>query len=254
MMSLRQFIKGSVSIGLLWLVFYLLGDKRLIPNPASTVVTTFRLLLTGELLGHLMFSGIRLLVAIAIALIIGVSLGMAMGLSVRIRNILEPMVYFLFPVPKAAFLPLIFVFFGIGDLSKIILIALILVFQMIVSVYDATKSLDQNYFLVAKSLHLSKPLLYRKVIFPGILSSVFSALKISVGIGIAVLFFAETYATDKGLGYFIMNAWFVLDYERMISGIIMMGFLGYLLFSLIEIAMKKWLPWQYAGGQHENTH
>ena len=123
------------------------------------------------------------------------------------------------------------------------LIWLILFFQIGLAVYDAVKSIGDDIFLSAKTLKLNKSQLFRHVVLPAIMPSLLSSLKTSVGIGIAVLFFAETYATDKGLGYFIMNHWSLLNYEEMYSGIFLLGAIGYLIFRWIDYMRFRFVKW-----------
>ena len=140
-------------------------------------------------------------------------------------------------------LPVIFLLFGLGDLSKVILILLILYFQIGLAVYDAVKSIGDDIFLSAKTLRLNRFQLFRHIVLPAIMPGLLSSLKTSVGIGIAVLFFAETYATDQGLGYFIMNHWSLLNYEEMYSGILLLGIIGFFIFRCIDYLRFKLVKW-----------
>jgi len=166
-----------------------------------------------------------------------------MGLNKFCEKLLVPFMYVLFPIPKAALLPILFVLFGLGDSSKITLIWLILYFQIVIAVYDAVISIDAEVFTAAKTLSLSKRQLCRHAIFPVILPNILSALRTSVGIGIAVLFFAETYATDKGLGYFIMNHWSMLNYQEMYAGIFFLSIIGYIIFRGVDLMRVKLVKW-----------
>lgn len=234
---------GMLIVLFLWQILHFLVDPRLIPSPVSTLVTLGRLLFSGELLIHCIFSLYRLFIAVFFALVTGVLIGVSMGMNKRLEEVFAPLVYVLFPVPKAALLPVLFVLFGLGDSSKIILIWLILFFQVVLSVYDAVTSISEDIFMSSRTLRLSKRQVYIHVVLPAILPHVLSALRTSVGIGIAVLFFAETYATNKGLGYYIMNNWSLLNYEAMYSGIIVMGGMGYIIFSLIDKIRSKLVKW-----------
>ena len=234
---------GFMVLLVIWYGMHFLVDPRIIPSPTATLISLGQLLVTGELLLHGLFSLYRLLVAIGAALIIGTLSGVLIGMNKKLETLFAPFIYVMFPVPKAALLPIIFVLFGLGDLSKIVLIYLILYFQITLAVYDAVKGIPADIFLSAKTLQLEGVDLYKHVVLPAILPSVLTALKVSVGIGIAVLFFAETYATNQGLGYFIMNNWSLLNYEAMYGGIILLGALGYVIFRLIDILREKILKW-----------
>lgn len=235
---------GVVIVLLIWQVLHVFIDPRLVPDPLATMMTLIKLMFSGQLIIHAMYSLYRLIIAVILALVLGLMTGIMMGMNKAFEKIMAPLVYILFPVPKAALLPIIFVLFGLGDASKIILIWLILYFQIVLSVYDSVKNIEKDVFLSATTLKLSKKQLYVHIVLPAIFPEVLSALRTSVGIGIAVLFFAETYATNKGLGYFIMNHWSLLNYEEMYAGIILLGGIGYVIFSLIDYIKFKLVKWQ----------
>ena len=226
-----------------WLCLDLVIQGPMIPGILGTLITLGKLLISGELVRHTVYSLYRLTTAIGLALVVGTLTGVVMGMSPKIESVFAPFVYVMFPVPKAALLPILFVFFGLGDLSKIVLIYLILYFQITLAVYDAVKGIPKAIFLSASTIQLKGLKLYKHVVFPAILPSVFTALRVSVGIGIAVLFFAETYATNVGLGYFIMNQWSLLNYEAMYAGILLLGALGYVIFRGIDIVRYKLVRW-----------
>ena len=234
---------GFLLVLAIWYIMHLFIDARLVPDPVDTMLKMAQLIVSGELLIHILSSLLRLLAAVSAALLLGTMTGVLMGLNKLTEKIMAPFMYVMFPVPKAALLPILFILFGLGDLSKIILIWLILFFQIGLSVYDAVKSIGDDIFLSAKTLRLNRFQLFRHVVLPAIMPSLLSSLKTSVGIGIAVLFFAETYATDQGLGYFIMNHWSLLNYEEMYSGILLLGAIGYFIFRCIDYLRFRLVKW-----------
>lgn len=234
---------GFLLILLGWFFLDMLIAGPIIPSPIRTLITLGDLLISGELLLHSVHSLYRLSTAIVLALLMGTLSGLMMGMYPRVESVLAPFVYVMFPVPKAALLPILFVFFGLGNGSKITLIYLILYFQITLAVYDGVKAIPSHIFLSASTLQLKGYKLYRHVVLPAILPHVFTALRVSVGIGIAVLFFAETYATNLGLGYFIMNQWSLLNYEAMYAGIILLGALGYVIFRGMDLLKDRLAKW-----------
>lgn len=236
-------LSGLVIVIGLWYLLHWFIDSSIIPSPHETVLNIIDLIFHDKLLTHGLYSLYRLTVAVGMALIIGCGLGIILGVNKSLDRIISPAIYILFPVPKAAFLPVFFVLFGLGDKSKIILIFLILVFQVIVSIRDAVKNLSKDIFLSAKSLGLNRIDTYKHVILPGILPSILTSLRVNVGIGIAVLFFAETYATKYGIGYFIMDSWSLIEYVNMYSGIVILSIMGYLLFRIIDFIEINFCSW-----------
>lgn len=236
---------GILMVFLIWELLHLVIHSAAVPSPTTTLTNCVLLLQNKEIYVHLLYSFLRLMAAISISLIIGVSLGTLMGLVPVIDRLLAPILYVLFPIPKVALLPILFIFFGLGEVSKIGLIILILVFQMTLMVRDAIHAIPSGILLSAKVMHLEGWAFYRHLILPCISKTVISGTRISAGTGIAVLFFAENYATTQGLGFFIMNSWSLIDYVNLYSGIVFLSALGGIIFSTLDYLEKKLCNWQY---------
>lgn len=243
MKKASHLLVGILLILLVWQLCHYILDVKVIPNPVTVLINTTKLLLTKSFILHIVASLLRLLTAIFIALILGAFTGVVVSMNKVLDQIISPVLYILFPVPKAALLPVIFVLFGLGDMSKIVVITLILYFQIAMTTYDSVKQIPESLFLSAKSIDLKGFDLYRHMIVPAIMPNLFTALRISVGIGVAVLFFVETYATNYGLGYYIMNHWSLLDYTNMYSGIVVLSLVGYGTFRSIDLIEKKMIQW-----------
>lgn len=243
---MKKSSKLLVFLGLLilWQILSIVTGQVMVPSPFMVIFILGQELVKGDILIHLAFSLYRLLTAVLLAIVFGLLSGLLMAMNKSLDRIFSPVLYLLFPLPKAALLPILFLLFGIGDGSKIVLLWLILFFQVIMSVYDAVKNIDKQYILVAETLLFSKLDLYRHVVLPAIIPDLLSTLRISIGIGIAVLFFVENYATDRGLGYYIMSHWALIDYPRMYAGILLLSLMGYLLFLLVDYLKINLVKWQ----------
>jgi NitT/TauT family transport system permease protein len=159
------------------------------------------------------------------------------------RTVFSKIIYLLYPIPHVVLLPLVILLFGIGDLSKIVLIGLIVFFQILVTTRDAARAIHPNYLLTMRTLGASRAQIYRHVIWPATLPRILTALRISIGTAVAILFFVESFATTRGLGFVIMDAWGQADYERLYAGIVAMAALGlclYLLLDLVEERVCRW--------------
>lgn len=119
----------------------------------------------------------------------------------------------------------------------------IIIFQLILSVRDGIAQIDLSYYQVMSMMHASKWQKFRYLLFPAVIPQIIGGLRICIGIALASLFFAENYATKYGLGYYIMNAWSVIDYPEMFCGILALCLLGFLLFKLIDILDRYLTPW-----------
>jgi NitT/TauT family transport system permease protein len=166
-----------------------------------------------------------------------------MAYSKTWNRILNPLVYFTYPVPKTALLPVVMLLFGLGDSSKIIMIFLIVVFVVIVAVRDAVLNIEPQIYYPIKSLGASKWQIFKWITFPAILPELLTNMRVSIGTSLSILFFTEGYGTHYGIGYFILDAWTRIDYMGMYAGIVAISLFGFVLFVLtdmLEEAACKW--------------
>lgn len=193
--------------------------------------------------GHILASLYRVCIGLLISFAIGSVIGILMGYSRKINSLLNPLIYFTYPIPKTALLPVVMTIYGLGDNSKITLIVLITVFQVIVSVRDAVSNINKEMYNPLISLGASKFQILRYVTIPAIVPEILTNIRLSIGTSFSVLFFAEAYGTNEGIGYFIQDAWTRINYIEMYSGIVILSILGLLLFiglDIIENLICKW--------------
>ncbi|WP_227767668.1 ABC transporter permease [Zhaonella formicivorans] len=224
-----------------WLVAELV-NKAVLPPPQEAFFSFFNAL-QKDLAMHLGVSLLRVVTSLALAFITAVPLGLFLGKNSRWDEILAPVIYLTYPIPKVVFMPVIFILLGIGNISKIVLIYLIVFYQILVVTRDSAKNLEQAYILSVQSLGANSWELYRHVFLPGCLPEILTSLRIGLGTAIAVLFLAETYATRTGIGYFIMDALSRLAYQEMFAGIIAMGTMGYVLYFILDKLHRFLCPW-----------
>ncbi|KAF1298122.1 ABC transporter permease [Enterococcus sp. JM4C] len=229
---LFSFIIGLCSFFVLWTLLYFVVQNHSIPSPLATLQQAW--IIKGQLLLHTGASFLRIFVALAISLIIGVPLGILLSRVSLIDDFLGPLLYFLYPLPKVAFLPVFMIFFGLGNTSKVLLIFAIISIQVIVSIRDGVNAIPQNYYRLLENYGSTTWQTTRYLILPAIRKTLFSSLRVSIGISLASLFFAENYNTTYGLGYLILSAWAKMNYPEMFVGILMIGILGFLLFRTLD--------------------
>ena len=223
----------------LWQLAAFIIDRPILPSPIQ-VVPLFLVNMTGELGLHFLASAARVLAAVLLATLFAAPLGLALGQIPQLDRIISPLIAIIYPIPKIIFLPVIYVLMGISDFSKITLIAIIIFFQILVVVRDEASGLKKELILSVKSLGAGRRALFRYVYLPASLPAVLTALRISVGTAVAVLFIAEQSLTSYGLGYYIViETYQVLLYPEMYTGIMGMGLLGVLLyFAIYAIELK----------------
>lgn len=234
----RQLKIGSAGLGFLiflalWQILAWVVHRPILPPPLK-VLPIFISAISGELGLHFLASTARVLGAIIVAVITAVPSGLILGQMPRMDRLFGPLIAITYPIPKIVLLPVIYVLMGITDISKIFLIALIIFFQILVVVRDEAANLRPELIQSVRSLGAGRRALLRYVYFPATLPAVLTALRISVGTAIAVLFIAEQSLTSFGLGYYIVvETYQVLLYPEMYAGILAMSLLGLGLYFVI---------------------
>jgi len=242
--SLADALFGIVLFFILWQAAAMLLHRDILPSPL-TVAPIFCRGMAGELGLHFLASTGRVLAAVLLALIFALPLGLALGQMPKLDRIVGPLIAIVYPIPKIVFLPVIYVLMGISDFSKILLIAIIIFFQILVVVRDQAASLKKELILSVRSLGAGRRALFRYVYLPASIPAVLTALRLSVGTAVAVLFIAEQSLTNYGLGYYIViETYQVLMYPEMYAGILGMAVMGvalYFLIYAIELKVGKHL-------------
>ncbi len=233
----------AVLLGMWW-VLALAVPGGFIPAP-DAVIGRFLARLPVLLL-HAAASLGRVLVALAFALLTAVPAGVAIGRSPRADRFLSPVAYLLYPVPKIALLPVLMLLFGLGNLPKVLIVFLVLFFQVLVSMRDASRDVAIEYLVSLRSLGATRRQAVRYVFLPALLPALFSSLRVGVGTALAVLFFSETFGTSAGLGWFVMESWMRVSYVDMFAGILCLGLLGLGIFLGIDGLHRRLCRWQGA--------
>jgi NitT/TauT family transport system permease protein len=237
-------LAGLVMFFLIWQFLAWVVNRPILPSPAE-VIPIFAASLFGELGMHFLASTGRVLAAIAVAVVTAVPIGLGLGQIRSVDRIVYPLVAIVYPIPKIIFLPVIYVLMGITDISKIFLIALIIFFQILVVVRDEAANLHPELILSVRSLGAGRRALFRYVYLPASLPVVLTALRVSAGTAIAVLFIAEQSLTTWGLGYYIVvETYQVLMYAEMYAGILAMSLLGLGLYGVIHYLEKRFTRYQ----------
>lgn len=236
------FFSSVAILLLLWWLLSLVLKSPAVPLPLDAL-QSFLKSLRGDLLSHLGVSLYRVLLSLLLATVLAVPLGIFLGKNPAIDRQAAPMLYITYPIPKVVFMPIFLIVLGIGDSSKILLISLITFYQILVTTRDAAKNMAKEYVFSVKSLGAGSWDLYRHVYLPGCLPAILTSLRLGLGTALAVLFLAETYATQTGIGFFIMDALSRMNYEEMFAGIIAMGLMGLFLYLLLDQAEKVLCSW-----------
>jgi ABC-type nitrate/sulfonate/bicarbonate transport system permease component len=247
-MSKRLVLLSLISLLVIWTAVALALNTNLFPPPWK-VIQAFINDFSRGLGWHILVSAWRIVVSMVIATILGVPLGLWLGQNPKWDRLAYPIIYTTYPIPKIAFLPVIILLFGIGDISKIFLISLILFFQVLVIVRDASRNIPAEYILSLRSLGANRSQVLHYVYLPASLPATLTALRLNVAIAIAVLYLAESFATNSGLGYYVMDTWQRLAYTRMYAGVLAMSLIGALSFVGLAALENKLCRWTQVGKQ-----
>lgn len=227
----------------LWYIAYLILNLPIIPSPFAVIINILDVF-SDKIEVHVICSLGRILKGIAISVLLGVPLGFLMGYFEKIDRIFSPLIYFTYPIPKIALLPIIMVLFGLGETSKLIMIVMIVVFQIIITSRDAVRDIPPETFRSLQSLGASRLQIFWEIILPASLSEVLTAIRLALGTAISILFFTETFGTEYGMGYFIMDSWMRVNYLDMYSGIVILSFMGFCIFIAVDIAERYLCSWK----------
>ncbi|ERK11617.1 MAG: taurine ABC transporter permease TauC [Pantoea sp.] len=192
---------------------------------------------------HLGASLTRMLVALFFAALIGIPVGIAMGLSPAIRGLLDPLIELYRPVPPLAYLPLMVIWFGIGETSKILLIYLAIFAPVTLSTLAGVKNAQQVRIRAAQALGATRWQLLRWVILPGALPEILTGLRIGLGVGWSTLVAAELIAATRGLGFMVQSAGEFLATDVVLAGILVIALIAFSLELGLRALQRRLTPW-----------
>lgn len=240
---LGRILVGALLLNGLWYLAAILLKSPALVNPIM-VYSKLGNVWQQSMSIHLLASLWRILIGISISLILGLIVALSMYRHKGFGKVMDSFIYFCYPIPKLALLPIIMLLAGIGDMAKIIMIVLIIIFQIIINLRDSLRNIPKESFLILTSLGASHTQLLRHLLLPAITPESLSSLRVAIGTAISVLFVTETYGTDRGMGFFIVDAWMRISYTEMYAGIVVLGMAGFFLFLLIDILESRLCHWR----------
>ena len=236
------FLQGFLIVNLLWFIASIIMNTNVVPNPLLVYKSFGKLVDNGVIL-HVMYSLRRVGLGLIYSVLVGLLFGILMARSKKWNKLLNPVVYFSYPIPKTALLPVAMILLGMRDGSKVLIMFLIMVFQIIVAVRDAVLKIDNTMYQVMICSGANKLQVLKHVVIPAMLPDLFTSIRISLGTAVSVLFFVESYGTKYGMGYYIVDAWSRINYIDMYGGIIVIAIVGFLLFALVDLVSEYICKW-----------
>ncbi|MHB0895973.1 MAG: ATP-binding cassette domain-containing protein [Spirochaetales bacterium] len=242
--KLGKITLAAFILALVWGISSSLLNKPFLPSPFAAMESFAKKIADGTLFIHIAASLRRICLALLIAGPPAWALGLLSGRKRSADTIASPIVYLLHPLPKVAFLPLLMLFLGLGDASKVALMGLVIFGQLFVGARDSAKAIPPPLIDTIRSLGARGGQTLRYAILPATLPSLLSSLRISLGTSIAVLFLSETFASMDGLGWYIMDSWSRVDYPDMYAAIVALSFLGLILYLALDAFEAITLRWR----------
>lgn len=222
-------------------------NPTLLPPLTDVAATALELLEKGyrqtALWQHWLISSARALAAFIAATLIGVPLGLVMGRNAYVNAALNPFVQFLRPLPKIALVPLVILWFGIGEGGKFFLIFISTLLSIVVSAAAAVQGVSQARIRAAQTLGASPAKQFTHVILPNALPELITGIRLSIGIGWTSLIAAEMVAADSGLGWMVINASSYLRTDVVMMGILLLGLTGVFFDRIIVGLQRRLAPW-----------
>ncbi|MCC6705102.1 MAG: ABC transporter permease [Thermomicrobiales bacterium] len=218
-------------------------DPKFWPPPTSLWETARDLVVEGDLIGDIWASLIRILGGFLLGAVPGVILGLAMGLFWPVRVFFMPIATAIYAVPKIAILPLVIIAFGIGEASKMVVVALSIFFLVVLNTMSGVMTIDRTYQDVARNFGANRWQLFLTVALPGALPAIFTGLKLALGFSLIVIVGTEFLAARSGVGHLIWQSWQTLAIKKMYVGLIVTGLMGWALTLGLDAIERLVLPW-----------
>ena len=239
-----------------WLVFFLLIaawqvassagwlPPLFMPSPAAIVRALVELWLNGTLVEHISASLKRIIPGWIIGTAAGLAVGLAMGIFSAARAAGLPVVSALFPIPKIALLPLLILWFGIGEPSKVATIALGVFFPTVISAYSACDSVPRNLIRMGQSFGLPATDIVRKIILPGAMPGILAGFRITASVALLLVVAAEMIGAQYGIGAFVLQAGNLMQTDQLLAGVVILSLFGLAVGKAINVLEARLLHWR----------
>jgi taurine transport system permease protein len=218
-----------------------------LPSPAAIATQAVAVARDGfadaSLVQHILASLARVFTALAFAILLGVPAGLAIGLSPIARGILDPIIEFIRPIPPLAYLPLIVIWCGIGELTKVLVIFIAVFAPVAIASAAGVAAVPRDRIDAGRALGATRRQIVTHVILPNALPSILTGLRIGLGVGWSTLVAAELVAATRGVGFMIQTAAQFLETDVVLMGILVIAVIAVTLDALVRLAERVLVPW-----------
>ncbi len=241
----------ALTVLLFWHLASTLGWVSLVflPHPSAILRALGRLVSTGyvdsTLLQHTGASLARVFAALAFSILVAVPAGLLIATSPIGRGILDPIIEFLRPLPPLAYLPLVIIWFGIGETAKVLVILLSMIPAITIATAAGVRGVSRSQVNAARAFGATRLQLLSGVLLPGAIPSMLTGIRIALGAGWTTLVAAELVAAGRGLGYMIQSAAQFLVTDVVIAGILVISAIAFTFEALLRLIERRFVPWSH---------
>lgn len=215
-------------------------DVRFFPAPSTIIRALIDLTRSGELVEHVTISLQRIVLGFFLGGIPAVIIGICMGIWRPVRALVDPLISAIFPIPKSALVPLILLIFGLGEMSKIVMVAIGVFFPIAINSTAGVLQINKVYLDVGKSFKAGKWDTFRTIALPGALPFIMTGVKLGAGISLILIAVTEMVGAKSGIGYMIWSAWEIFAVPKMYVGLFTIALIGFAITFLLR-EVERWV-------------
>jgi NitT/TauT family transport system permease protein len=219
-------------------------NPSLVPRPHDVALRFWELLTRGRLLSDMWMSTQRVFLGVACGILLAVPVGFMLGWYREIRRFIDPLINFFRALPPIALIPLVIVYFGIGESAKIAILFYASFFAGVIVMYEGVAQISPIFIRVARTLGATDAEVFRKVVLPLAVPHILTALRVALGVAWATLVASELIAAQQGLGALIQNASSFFQLDIIYVGIICIGLIALVMDLLLRAASRRLVAWQ----------
>lgn len=219
-------------------------NPGLVPRPHEVARRFWQLLTEGRLLADMWMSAQRVFLGVSTGIVVAIPVGFVLGWYREVRRFVDPVINFFRALPPIALIPLVIVYFGIGESAKVAILFYASFFAGVIVMYEGVAQISPIFIRVARTLGATDGEVFRKVILPLAVPHILTALRVALGVAWATLVASELIAAQQGLGALIQNASSFFQLDIIYVGIICIGFIALAMDVALRAISRRFLAWQ----------
>ncbi len=240
-------VASPVVLLMLWEISARAGviDVRFFPAPSAILLRMMSLLRSGSLERDTWLTLQRLFWGTLAGAVPGLVLGIAMGLNRTLRIIAEPLIAAIYPVPKSSIVPLVLLIFGLGESSKIFMVAIGVFFPVVINACTGVLGIDKIFLDVGRNYKAGRWNTFWTIALPGALPVIMTGVRLGIGMGLVLIAIAEMTGARNGLGFMMWNAWQTFSVEDMYVGLFAIALIGFISTLALNELERLLIPWRF---------